>query len=226
MPEGSSGRHLKPTDARLAAAARAGLFPRSPLVALGAALAAVAIVLGCGGEELGSALADLVRGGLETAVLTRPDPILALVDALRSGAIIAAPLVLAPAAAALVASAAPALWARRHGPGSTAAPLPEAPRMVAERAILSFAAAGVAALALIWGLVAAHATLSRISAAIFVAGVALLLAGLADLALQRARLVEALSLNRSEARREDGENAIARRALLERRAEVRRRGVP
>lgn len=224
MHNDGSGRHLPPSTARLAAAARAGMFPRSPLLALGAALAAFAATLGLGGEALGSALADLVRDGLERAVLERPDPIAALAEALRRGAIIAAPIVLAPAAVALIAAVAPALWARRHGRGSTSAPLPSMPPRSPERAVLFAAAAAVAALAMAWGLVAARTTLSRVSAGIFAAGVALLLAGLADLALQHVRLVEALSLTRSEASREDGANEAARRVRSEQRAERRRRG--
>jgi len=210
MPNDGGG-HLPPSDARLAAAASAGMFPRSPLVALGAALVAFAATLGLGGEALGSALADLVRGGIERAVLERPDPIDALADALLRGAAIAAPIVLAPATAALIAALAPALWARRHGRGSTSAPLPSMPPRSPERAVLLATAATVASLAMAWGLVAAPPTLSRVSAAIFAAGVALLLAGLADLALQRARLVEALSLTRSEARREQHTPGTARR---------------
>jgi hypothetical protein len=206
------------------------MFPRSPLVTLGAALAAFALVLGFGGEALCTALTDLVRDGLEAAAFERPDPIAALVGAIRNGAIIAAPLVLAPAAATLIAAVAPVLWARRHGRGSTAAPLPETLPRTPERAILFCAAAATAALAVAWGFAGVDAAAKRIvepiSNGIFAAGVALLLAGLADLALQRVRLVEALSLTRSEACREDGANASVRRSRSEQRAEVRRRGVP
>jgi flagellar biosynthesis protein FlhB len=230
MPTERNGRHLPPSTARLAAAARAGMFPASPLVTLGAALAAFALVLGFGGEALCAALADLVRDGLEAAAFARPDPVGALAGAIRDGAIIAAPLVVAPAAATLIAAVAPALWARRHGRGSTTAPLPEAPPRTPERAILFCAAAATAALAVAWGFAGVDAAEKRIaepiSTGIFAAGIALLLAGVADLALQRVRLVEALSLTRSEASREDGADASARRSRSEQRAEVRRRGVP
>jgi hypothetical protein len=216
MPTEGSGRHLPPSTARLAAAARAGMFPRSPL--------------GFGGEAFYAALAGLIRDGLEKAAFERPDPVVALLGAIRNGAIIAAPLILAPAAATLVAAIAPALWARRHGRGSTTAQLPEAPPRTKERAILFCAAAVTAAFAVAWGFAGIDAAARRIVApiadGIFAAGVALLLAGLADLALQRVRLVEALSLTRSEASREDGANASARRSRSEQRAEVRRRGAP
>jgi type III secretory pathway component EscU len=65
-----------------------------------------------------------------------------------------------------------------------------------------------------------------IASSIFVGGAALLLAGLADLALQRTSLLEALSLTRSEARREDGAGATAGRVRTELRAEARRRVAP
>lgn len=206
MPNDGNGRFLPPSDARLAAAARTGMFPRSPLIAPGAALVAFGAVLGLGGQALGAALEGLVRDGLEAAVLTRPDPATALVDTLRRGAVVAAPLVLAPAVAALIAAVAPALWARRFGRGTTSTPLPERPPRTPERAVLYPAAAAIAALAMAWGLAGVDAAAGRIATpvatGIFVAGVALLLAGLADLAAQRTRLVEALSLTRSEARRE------------------------
>jgi len=241
MPEDASGRHLPPSTARLAAAAHAGMFPRSPLLTLGAALVALAAVLGLGGEALWSALSDLIGDGLEAAVLGRPDPVDALVGALSRGAAVAAPLVLAPLAAALIAAVVPALWARRHGSGSTSSPLPEAPPTTPERAIPIAAAAAVAALAAAYGFAAARPVLSRlpaegagalpdvvapIASSIFVGGAALLLAGLADLALQRTSLLEALSLTRSEARREDGAGATAGRVRTELRAEARRRVAP
>ena len=241
MSETTSGRHLPPTTARLAAAARAGMFPRTPLLALGAALIAFAAVLGFGGEALWKALAGLVRDGLETAVLGRPEPVAALVDALSRGAAVAAPLVLVPAAAALIAAVVPSLWARRHGRGSTSSPLPETPPRTPERAILIATAVTVAALAAAHGFAAVRPALARlpaeggavvkdvvapIASSILVAGVALLLAGLADLALQRASLVEALSLTRSEARREDGAGTTARRVRVELLAEARRRSAP
>jgi flagellar biosynthesis protein FlhB len=241
MSEHSSGRHLPPSTARLAAAASAGMFPRTPLLALGAALVALAAVLGFGGDVLGRAVAGLVRDGLGTAALVRPDPEGALVEALSRGAAIAAPVVLAPAAAALIAAIVPALWARRHGRGSTAAPLPETPPRTPERAILIAAAVAVVALAAAHGFTAVRPALARlpaegggamadvvaaIASSIFVAGIALLVAGLADLALQRVRLLEALALTRSEAQREDGAGTTARRVRAEQLAEARRRITP
>jgi len=241
MSETASGRHLPPSQARLAAAAHAGMFPRTPLLALGAALIAFAAVLGFGGEALWKALAGLVRDGLEAAVLGRPDPVAALVDALSRGAAVAAPLVLVPAAAALIAAIVPALWARRHGRGSTSSPLPETPPRAPERAIPIAAAVAVVALAAAHGFAAVRPALARlpaegggamkdvvapIASSIFVAGVALLLAGIADLSLQRASLIEALSLTRSEARREDGAGETTRRARGALLAEARRRGSP
>jgi len=215
MPNEGNGRHLPPSDARLAAAARDGMFPRSPVLALGAALAAFAAALGLSGRAIGAALEELVRGGLESAVRSRPDPATALVDTLLRGATLAAPLVLAPACAALVAAVVPALWARRFGRGATSTPLPERPPRTPERAVLYPAAALVAAIALAWGFAEVDAAAGRIvepiAAGIFAAGIALLVAGLADLALQRTRLVEALSLTRSEARREQRTPATARR---------------
>jgi hypothetical protein len=211
MPTEDKGAHLPPSSARIAAAARAGLFPRSPLLPLGGALAGLGCALLAFGSAVGRGLLGLVDGGLAAAVSSRPDPVDALVAALGRGARIAVPLLLAPALAALLAALIPALVARRFGRGSTSNPLPEAPGFRPGRAVLRVAAIAVAAAAVAHGFAAGRPNVESAAAALVAAGTALLLAGLAEIALERARLFEALRLTRSEARREQGVPETARR---------------
>lgn len=211
MSSEDRGAGLPPSEARLAAAARAGLFPRSPLLPLGAAFVGGGAALGALGDAVRGEMADLVRGGLDAALFSRPDPGEALVSALARGGALALPLVLAPGLAALAAALIPALVARRFGRGSTSAPLPEAPGFRPSRAVLRAAAIAVAAAAILRGFAPGRLSLADAAGALVAAGAALVLAGLAELALERTRLLEALRLTRSEARREQGAPKTARR---------------
>jgi hypothetical protein len=212
MPNEERGAHLPPSPERRAAAARAGLFARSPLLAFGAALSALGGALFALGGALGEGLTELVRDGL-TAASTRPDPIAHLVGALGRGAILALPLVLAPAAGAAVAAILPALVARRHGRGSTSVPLPDANAPALGRSTLRAAAAVAASLAVIQGFAAAKTfSVAALSTAAVAAGLVLVTAGLAELALERVRVLEVLKLTRSEARREERAAVGAQRA--------------
>jgi hypothetical protein len=216
MTDKEPGGAIPASVSRLHAAARRGLFPRSRLLVTGSALLAGAAALALGGERLATLLIGEVRGGLERSLLERGEPAAALAAAVGLALCAILLLLAAPATVSLAIGLATALRARRAR-GVTAVPLPpERPRE------LSPAAPRLAALALMsvaipwvlgrhrelpaaWlagdqdaagGLAAAAVEL------LAAAGLACALAGVAELALVRARLRSALSLSRSEAGRE------------------------
>jgi len=225
MSNEERGAHLPPSSARLAAASRAGLFPRSPLLPAGAALAAFGLASSAFGRAIADGFSALVHRGFETALGSRPDPVAALLEALSRGALIALALVVAPALGAGLAVLVPALVAKRRS-GSTAVALPEMPRSPVRRAVLFGAAIAIAALVIAHGFAAARPAFAllalgdpsalrplatRLAASAAAAGAALVLLGLADISLERIRLIEALKLTKSEGRRENGVPETARR---------------
>jgi flagellar biosynthesis protein FlhB len=231
------GRSIPPSRARLAAAARAGVFARSRLLVSGAVLTAAGAAGYALADQLGAALAALVERGLLDATVQREGPGSALGSGLVEGLALILPLVLIPAAVGALAALAPAIAARRGG-GTTSAPLPAPPRR-ASRGVLSAVALGVfalLALTIIRGHGDAIARSLRepesgaawagelIALLVLAAGATMVLAGLADLALERASLLRALALRPSEALREQRAASGDPRVRARIRAQTRREG--
>ena len=209
------GRTVPPSRARLAAAARRGVFPRSRLLVAGATLAAAGAVGYLLGDQLDESCRALVEQGLVSAVTERDDPGAALAARLGHGLVLVLPLVAIPAAVAFLVSLLPALAARR-GDGETSLPIPHRSRRLS-RGVLSLAALVVfalSALAIVRGKgdLVARAIAGRetevawagelIALLVLAAGGTMVLAGLADLALDRTHMLGTLALRPSEAQRE------------------------
>ena len=113
-------RSVPPSDGRLAAAARSGMFPTSGTWVSGLAFVFLAGLLAVGGQGLASGLVELVRGGLTTAVRGDGDPVGALVDGLLAGALLLLPFMLGVFVVAAAGAVLPAVWARRSRAGTTA----------------------------------------------------------------------------------------------------------
>jgi hypothetical protein len=193
-------------------------------------LLAAGIVLRLDGARVLGGLAQQLRHGIDDAVAGRPAPGSAVVE--RAGELLAlvGPLLAVLFGAGLVATLVPALVARR-GRGSTAVALPAEPRRNLGRAVLGLAAAALIALLMLallgqlWpavlglsrGGAAPRARLLQLAAsAVAGTGALLVLAGLADLSLERVRLLRGLALTRSEQRtewREQGGDPDVRRQV-------------
>jgi flagellar biosynthesis protein FlhB len=231
------GRTVPPSRARLAAAARAGVFPRSRLLVAGVALSAAGAVGYLLTEQLAEALAVLIGDGLQDAVGRRGDPGSVLVHGLARGLVLILPLVLIPAVLGVLAALAPAIAARRGG-GSTSVPLPAPPRRVSSGVLALLALAVFALLALV--IVREHGdAIARslggpvagadwagelIALLVLAAGATMVLAGLADLALERASLLRALALRPSDALREQRAARGDPRTRAQIRAQARDKG--
>jgi flagellar biosynthesis protein FlhB len=210
------GRTVPPPRARLAAAARAGVFPRSRLLVAGATLAAAGAVGLLLGEQIAAVLGALVEQGLSSAVAERGDPGMALASSLGRGLAAILPLVLIPAAVGVVVALIPAIVARRGG-GETSVPVPRRPRRFSRGALTAVALAVFVLLALV-ALRDRGGQLARsvagldsdnawggdlVALLVLAAGATMALAGLADLALERAHLLRSLALRPVDARREE-----------------------
>jgi flagellar biosynthesis protein FlhB len=233
MLDGDSGaRNVPPSGARLAAAASAGIFPRSRMLSAGLVLLAAGALAILAGPLLGASLAELMRDGLERAFSLRAENGAAAATLLEAGRLlawIAAPL----AVVALVAVLIPARLARRRG-GQTAAPLPRVRERDSFSAALSIAAAAAVLLVAVWtlrraagpaleragaGSEAALCSLAAPFAVLLVAsGAILCTAGLAEVAWYRARIWRALHLDAAQARREAREQGGDERARQRMRA--------
>jgi flagellar biosynthesis protein FlhB len=209
------GRTVPPTRARLAAAARRGVFPRSRLLVAGATLTAAGAVGHLLGDQLTTSLTALVEQGLWSAVSERSDPGAALASTLGHGLVALLPLLLVPAAVGVVVALLPAIAARRGG-GETSTPIPARTRRVS-RGVLSLVAVVVYALLALLvvrskGDLIARSLAGReadaawggdlVALLVLAAGATMVLAGLADLALERAHLLGTLALRPSDALRE------------------------
>jgi flagellar biosynthesis protein FlhB len=225
----TGGRQVPPSEARLAAAARAGLFPRSRLLVTGSVLLGAGSAGYLARERIGAALRGILADGLASALARRGDPGMALADGIVVGFRALLPLLLAGALAGVVAALVPALAARR-GRGSTAVRFPR--RAARSRTgVLAIAGVGLLALLALWllrayGGEAAQAARGEevgvgwigelMAALVFGAGAIAFVLGLAELALARARLLGELALTPSEARREEraasGDRRVKERA--------------
>jgi hypothetical protein len=163
-------------------------------------------------------LLGLVRAGIGGAVGGRLDPATALQRSLVDGLWLIAPLLIAVAMVGAVGALVPALLARRgRAGGRPAVGLPRPPRRRAGQVLLGVFGAtllvclilagigdlGVLLVALMAGEPgAAWGIADLVADGLGAAGAVLVLAGLADLALARARLFEALRVSRGEQRLE------------------------
>jgi hypothetical protein len=186
------------------------------LLVTGCVLVAAGAVGYLMGEQLAAALGALVEDGLSDAVLLRSDPGAALAAGLGRGLILILPLLAVPAAAGLTAALVPAIAARRGG-GETAVPIPRRARRFS-RGVLTLVALAVFALAAL-AILRGHGDLiarsiagassgmawvgELVASLVLVAGATTLLAGVADLALDRARLLGELALRPADALREE-----------------------
>jgi flagellar biosynthesis protein FlhB len=209
-------RSIPPSRARLAAAARAGVFARSRLLVAGVVLAAAGATGYLLSARLGAALVGLVEEGLLDAVRLRGDPGAALLAGIGRGLLAVLPLILVPGAVGALAAVLPALAARR-GSGSTSVPLPVRPSRASRGVLAAFAVALFALLALVivrsYGGELALAlrgegsggrwVFELLAVLVATAGATAALAGLADLALERASLLRALALRPADAVREE-----------------------
>jgi flagellar biosynthesis protein FlhB len=192
------------------------MFARSRWLVSGAALLAAGATGYLFSDSVGVALRTLLEDGLAASVDLRDDPARALTAGLGRGLSILVPLLIAPVLAGALAALLPALVARR-GSGQTAAPLPTR-RRSAVRYALALASLGLlAAVAVL--VVRGHGGEAALMASGFEtgagwigglvativagAGAVMLLAGLADLAFERVRLLRSLRLTSGEALRED-----------------------
>jgi flagellar biosynthesis protein FlhB len=212
----SVDRRVPPGRARVAEAARAGLFARSSVLVAGLAMLSAAAAMAFLGKGLGPAFSGLVRTGLLNAADNQTDPGAVLLRSLSEAWGITLPFFVAILAAALIGAVAPAAIAKR-GRGRTSVPLPPAPRARFAAAVLRVF--GV----LVFLLLAAYILRSHTSAvarlmtgelsastdlikAIYellaVGGVVMILVGLAELADLRSEIWKALHLDSLEARRE------------------------
>jgi hypothetical protein len=235
-PRGS----LPPSSSRLGAASRRGLFPRSRLLVTGAALLAGAAALALADERAAGFFVSAVQDGLGRSLLERGDVASAMEDAAGFALVAILLLLAAPALASLAVVLANALRAR-HARGATSVPLPpERPRDLAP-ALPRLAALALMAVVFA-GILGRHRdlpaawmsgdpdTIRDLAAAIVEliagAGAVCVLAGLAELALVRARLWSALALTRSEALRDRRAESGDGRARSEIAVSARRRERP
>jgi flagellar biosynthesis protein FlhB len=226
------GRNVQPSPARVAAAAQGGLFARSRLLVTGATLVVAGTVGGLVANTIGARLRLLLDQGLAQAVQLRGDPAQALSAGIASGLAILLPLLIAIALVAALVSAAPAL-AARQGRGSTAVRLPRRSRRYSSGVLAALGVSLFAIVALLivrsYGgsavLMASGAAVDAswigelVLALVAAAGGIMVLAGVADLALDRARLLRDLRLTSSESQREQraarGDPAVRQRAHSE-----------
>jgi len=233
------GRSVPPSRARMAAAARAGVFPQSRLLVAGLVLASAGAVGLLLGDQIAGALGALVEEGLSNAVVQRRDPGASLCATLVRGLLVVLPLVLIPAASGILASLAMAIAARRGG-GSTSVPVPPRPRRFS-RGMLAGASLGVFGLFALAVLRAHGGALARsveglgagtawvgelVAQLVLAAGVTATVAGLADLALDRASLIGALALRPADALRDQRAASGDPELRARLRTEARRTGGP
>jgi len=189
------------------------------------------------GEQIAASFCALVEQGLASAVAERSDPGAALASGLGRGLVSILPLLLIPAAVGIVTALIPAIAARRGG-GETAVPLPAQPRRFS-RGVLSLVAVVVFAL-LALAILRGHGDLIARSIAgleteavwggnlvallVLAAGATMVLAGLADLALDRASLLSTLALRPADAQREERAASGDPRVRAQVRARARENG--
>lgn len=209
------GCTLPPSEGRIGAAAREGVFPRSRLLAAGITLLAGAGAIWLLGEWAAGRIAHLAGEGLRAALATRVDPASYLVDSLWTGVSVLAPLAGVILIAGVVPQGIAALVQRRKG-GQTSTPVP---RLAGEgrasgiAALLSAAVFGLAAIeiarrqgpAMIGAedsVGAAEAISTLVASLLAAAGGVALLGGAIQLVFERGRIWRALHLSSSQAARD------------------------
>lgn len=205
-------KNIPPSKSRRVAAARAGLLASGELMSYGAVLLAASFALRLWGQSLASRIRDFVERGVYQASW-HTEPISATKNTLKQGALFLAvvlTITLAVIAAVRIAVVSP----QTSGTGRTAIPLPRLrPSRTAILAIRGFAAF-VLALAMaraardiFAGLTAskaagAEAILASSASLAAAAGVALVVAGAAELLYERIAIWRALHLSFGEQKRE------------------------
>jgi flagellar biosynthesis protein FlhB len=212
----SSERPIPPGSGRIAQAARAGIFPRSPALVAGVVLLTAAGVSFLIGEQLLFSFQAFIKTGLFAALKSRPDPGAFAMEfvihvLLSVGGFFGILFV-----AGLIAACTPAILTRLKR-GRTAIELPKAPVDAVARTV--FSAAGV----ILFALVALRIIRTHLGSVYDFAsgipgsgidvfagacelvasgGAILVLMGIGELVLRRTSIIHVLSLNTSEARRE------------------------
>jgi flagellar biosynthesis protein FlhB len=118
---------IPPGAGRVAAAARAGLFPRTPLISTGTAFLCVAFIFYLFFEEGSAALTDFLGQGIEMAVSSGTLPLAVLPTQIGIIVYKLLAFLLVVFLGAFLGAAIPALWAKRKR-GRTAVPLPQIPK--------------------------------------------------------------------------------------------------
>jgi len=204
-------------------------------VTTGAVMVAVSTILRCLGGDLRARLAALVSDGLSLAMYSRPDPGEAAVRIGWAGAAILAPILATALLAAIAVGITRSALARRRS-GHTAVPLPPGRSPGATEAILSLAAAALIFVVALRIFVFHFADLTGLTAApgegtsfvprmflglLTASGAILILAGTAQSAVRRVRVMADLGLSRSEAAHEERAATGDRRVRGEARAAAR-----
>lgn len=229
-------RPIPPSSGRIAAAARAGLFPASSLLASGMSLFLCAGMGWLLAEPVLREAKALMSSSLQQAVSSGGVPATPSLVSAAAGVVVPMLLLLAVVfTGALVGAGIPALIARRRT-GRTAVPLPKAPSGTLQMGVVRLLGAAVfvlIAVAALRGavsdlrtdhhvLLAAVRTICQLTA---VLGAILILLGLVEWTLRRHLILRALRLDTAEARRErradEGEPRIKQRRLARARSDWR-----
>ncbi len=213
----SRERTVPPGQGRIAAAARAGLFPRSGAIPSGLGFLATACILTLFGEEAGQLLIGLLTDGLDVALWLRLSPVDALSKALGASVGLVLLLTIPLFLGAFLGAVVPAVVAKRRR-GRTAVPLPRPPKIRLVLGVIQMAGLSlIVLLALyifrghfgaVWRLLGGELGAALILFQAFVkllaaGGFVMLLVGGIELVISRQAIWKSLFLDRLEARRED-----------------------
>jgi flagellar biosynthesis protein FlhB len=211
----NNDRTVPPGEGRVAAATRAGLFPRSGAIVSGFVLLTMAWLLSFFGLDAGQYLQDLTRFALD-APFSRPEPVSAILTTFTSAASKTLPFLAMVFLIALLVALLPVIIAKRRG-GNTAVPLPKAPKTVGATLVINLLGSGVFLLLVLyilrrrigalWPFIQGDyergsSLLLGASEMLAAGGIVLLFVGLAQIIVARHFLWRALFLSSSEARRE------------------------
>ena len=232
----SDHRPISPGPGRTAAAARAGLFPRSDAIPGGLSLLALAGISWLFFDRFAAAFHTLLEKGIRCAGFMRDDLKTSVLGYLGELGYLLLPILPIVFVSALLGAGIPALMARK-GRGHTASPLPKAPTGRLQIAAVRLFGAALFVLIAVYIVNrsdaaptdAAHilTTILTLGCRIVAAlGGVMLLIGLIELALMRHLIYRSLHLDMIEARRElravEGDPHIKRQRLIRLRKEERR----